>query len=311
MKQFRFKYIMLLGAVLFVLPFTSCKTSKVVVSDKTLDNALLWEITGPGISKPSYLYGTIHLIESKDYFLPKGTMTALDKVDKIVFEIDMKDMSDMSAMMRLMDKLFMKDNKTLKDLLSEKDYTYVGEYFKKKGLPLMMIEKMKPMFLTALTYGDMEPGGLDGGKMKSYEMELMEIAKSNNKETGGLETIDFQLSLFDEIPYEAQANMLLESIKSSEGGESGSNELNEMTKMYLKQDINSMANMISEEDKNTEGFEEKLLTKRNENWIPLIIEGAKKGSVFYAVGAGHLGGPKGVINLLRKEGIRVLPLSHK
>jgi len=81
--------------------------------------------------------------------------------------------------------------------------------------------------------------------------------------------------------------------------------------MYLKQDINSMANMISEEDKNTEGFEEKLLTKRNENWIPLIIEGAKKGSVFYAVGAGHLGGPKGVINLLRKEGIRVIPLSHK
>jgi hypothetical protein len=311
MKSFRFKNILFFSLFLFVLPFTSCKTAKQSVSiDKPLEKALLWELTGPGISKPSFLYGTIHLIDSKDYFLPKGTLTALDQVKKIVFEIDMKEMNDMSAMMGIMGKIFMKDNKTLKDLLSEQDYKYVSDYFQKKGLPIMMIEKMKPMFLTALTYGDLEPGSLATSGMKSYEMELMKIAENSGKETGGLETIDFQLSLFDEIPYDAQAVMLVDAIKSSEGNKEDS-QMNDMTKMYLDQDINAMVAMIGEEDKNAEGFEDKLLTKRNENWIPLIIEGAKKGQTFYAVGAGHLGGPKGVINLLRKQGIKVKPISNK
>lgn len=311
MKSFRFKNILFLSLFLFVLPFTSCKTAKQSTSiDQSLEKALLWELTGPGISKPSFLYGTIHLIDSKDYFLPKGTLTALDQVKKIVFEIDMKEMNDMSAMMGIMGKIFMKDNKTLKDLLSEQDYKYVSGYFQKKGLPIMMIEKMKPMFLTALTYGDLEPGSLANSGMKSYEMELMKIAENSGKETGGLETIDFQLSLFDEIPYDAQAVMLVDAIKSSEGTKEDS-QMNDMIKMYLDQDINAMVAMIGEEDKKAEGFEDKLLTKRNENWIPLIIEGAKKSQTFYAVGAGHLGGPKGVINLLRKQGIKVKPISNK
>ena len=311
MKVFNLKKVLLLSTILFVLPFTSCKTSKqAVVADKPLENALLWELTGPGIAKPSYLFGTIHLIDGKDYFLPKGTMTALDKVDRIVFEIDMKEMSDMSAMMGIMGQIFMKDNKTLKDLLSDEDYDYVNMYFQKKGMPMMMVERMKPMFLTALTYGDLDPGGFTDSKMKSYEMELMELAKNSGKETGGLETIEFQLSLFDEIPYDAQAVMLVESIKSTEDTESGG-QLGEMTKMYVNQDINAMVRMIGEEDNNVDGFEEKLLTKRNESWISLIIEGAKKEPVFYAVGAGHLGGPKGVISLLRKQGITVRPISNK
>ncbi|MCZ2100937.1 MAG: TraB/GumN family protein [Chitinophagales bacterium] len=311
MQTFNIKNLLFLSVFLLILPFSSCKTTKSVAQvDQPLENALLWELTGPGISQPSYVFGTIHLIDSKDYFLPKGTMTALDKSNKIVFEIDMKEMSDMSAMMGIMGKIFMKDNTTLKDLLSSEDYDYVSDYFQKKGMPIMMIERMKPMFLTALTYGDFEPGGLGNSKMKSYEMELLQIAEDSGKETGGLETIDFQLSLFDEIPYDAQAMMLVESIKSSEDPESSS-QLNEMTSMYLNQNINAMVQMIGEEDNNVEGFEEKLLTKRNESWIPLMITGAKKGPVFYAVGAGHLAGSKGVINLLRKQGYTVKPLSHK
>ena len=310
MKLLKFKNILLLSSLLFVLPLTSCKTSKSVVADQPLEKALLWEITGQGITKPSYLFGTIHLIDGKDFYLPKGTLSALDKVNKIVFEIDMKEMNDMSTIMGLMDKLFMKDNKTLKDLLSDEDYLYVSDYFQKKGLPMMMVEKMKPMFLTALTYGDLESGGLEGGKMKSYEIELLEMAQNSNKETGGLESIEFQLNLFDEIPYDAQANMLMESIKSSEDSESD-NELNVMTQLYLDQDINGMISMIGEEGDHVDGFEEKLLTKRNESWIPMIIEGAKKTPTFYAVGAGHLGGQKGVINLLRKQGIKVKPISNK
>lgn len=288
--------------------FWSCKTTKNTTQEfKPLDKSLLWSINGPGISKPSYLYGTIHIINSKDYFLPKGTMTAFEETKKAIFEIDMKEMSDISKLMGMMNKIFMKDDKTLKDLVTDEEYKMIGDHFQKMGLPIFMLERMKPMFLTVFAYGDMDPSGLKNGNMKSYEMEFMEMAKNTNKETAGLESIDFQIGLFDEIPYEAQAKMLVDAIKSS-GIAGKDDEFQKMTDMYLAQDINAMVSMISEEGSSVSGFEDKLLVGRNKNWIPLIINEAKKGQTFFAVGAGHLGGPQGVIHLLRKAGYKLTPV---
>jgi uncharacterized protein YbaP (TraB family) len=303
------KNLLFLTLSLFLIAFSACKTAKNSNNslNKPLEKSLLWEISGPGIKAPSYLYGTIHIIDSKDYFLPKGTMSAIDAVKKVVFEIDMKDMSDMSAMMGMMNKIFMKDNLTLKDLVTEDDYKMIGDHFQKMGLPIFMLERMKPMFLTVFAYGDMDPSGLKNGNMKSYEMEFLELAKNAGKETGGLESIDFQIGLFDEIPYDAQAKMLVDAIKASSGS-AENDEFEKMTQMYLDQDINAMVNMISEEGNDVAGFEDKLLTERNKNWIPQIIEGAKLQPTFYAVGAGHLGGPNGVINLLRNAGMKLKPV---
>ena len=288
--------------------FWTCKTTKNTTLDyKPLDKSLLWEISGPGISKPSFLYGTIHIINSKDFFLPKGTMSAFDAAKKVVFEIDMKEMSDISKLMGMMNKLFMKDGKTLKDLVSNDEYKMIGGHFQKMGLPIFMLERMKPMFLTVFAYGDMDPSGIKNGNMKSYEMEFMEMAKNTDKATSGLETIDFQIGLFDEIPYEAQAKMLVDAIKNS-GNEGKGDEFQKMTDMYVKQDIHAMVDMISEEGSSVAGFEDKLLVGRNKNWIPMIVEEAKKGQTFFAVGAGHLGGPQGVIHLLRKAGYKMTPV---
>ncbi len=296
---------MLSGALLFV-SISSCKTSKPSeLQYKPLENALLWEINGPGISKPSYLYGTIHIIDSKDFFLPKGTMASIDAANKVVFEINMEEMSDMSVMMGMMSKVMMKDGKSLKDLITAEEYELVSSHFKKMGLPIFMLEKMKPMFLTVFANGDMDPSGLKTGNMKSYEMEFMEMAKNAGKTVGGLETMDYQINLFDEISYEAQAKMLVDAIKSSD---IENDEFKKMTEMYTSQNINAMVSMISEEGSDISGFEDKLLNQRNKNWIPLIIEGAKKEPTFYAVGAGHLGGPVGVIHLLRKAGLKVTPV---
>lgn len=300
-------YLFLTVAILLV-GYSSCKTTKnTSLASNQLENSLLWEITGPGIKTPSYLYGTIHIIDSKDYFLPKGTMSALDAAKKIVFEIDMKEMSDMSNIMGMMNKIFMNDGLTLKDLVSADDYSMIGDHFQKKGLPIFMLERMKPMFLTVFAYGDLDPSSLKNGDMKSYEMELMEMASNAGKETGGLETIDFQIGLFDEIPYEAQAKMLVDAIKTSEMGEEN-DEFKKMTQMYKDQDINAMVKMIADEGSGVSEFEDKLLTERNKNWIPKIIEGAKLQPTFYAVGAGHLAGPQGVITLLRKAGMKVTPV---
>ena len=306
MNLFRkYLFVMFAGAFL-IISVSSCKTTKPGdLQYKPLENALLWEIKGPGISKPSYLYGTIHIIDAKDYFLPKGTMAAIDAADKVVFEINMEEMSDMSVMMGMMNKVMMKDGKSLKDLVTDEEYELVGNHFKKMGLPLFMLEKMKPMFLTVFAYGDIDPSGLKNGNTKSYEMEFMEMAKNAGKSVSGLETMDYQLNLFDEVPYEAQAKMLVDAIKSSD---SGNDEFKKMTEMYTTQNINAMVSSISEEGSDIAGFEDKLLNQRNKNWIPLIIEGAKTAPTFFAVGAGHLGGPVGVIHLLRKAGLKVTPV---
>lgn len=307
MNNFKNAAFIFLAIWILVFQLSSCKTAQSsVTTTQENENALLWEITGKDIQQPSYIFGTIHLINSHDFFFPKGTLAAIDASDKIIFEIDMKDMTDITVIMGLMDKLFMKDDLTLSDLLNEDDYKLVSSYFEKMSMPMMMLERMKPMFLSALTNGDMDMMSGNDSKIKSYEMELMSIAEQSGKETGGLETIEFQLSIFDEIPYEAQAKMLVDAVK---GANEGNNELDELTKIYLTQDITAMANMITSDTTGLDSYEDILLVKRNQNWIPKIIESSKKQPVFYAVGAGHLGGKNGVINLLKKEGLTLRPLS--
>lgn len=141
--------------------------------------------------------------------------------------------------------------------------------------------------------------------MKSYEMELYQIADKLGKTTGGLETVDFQISLFDKIPYEAQAKMLVESIKTADVE---NDSFKKMTEMYVSQNIEAMVSMISEGKNEITGFEDDLLYQRNRNWIPVIGAEAGKQPSFFAVGAGHLAGENGVIHLLRKAGYKVRPV---
>jgi len=305
-----FFYILL--AISFIS--TSCKSTKEGMVEKVemnaykpLTNSLLWRIDGNGLTTPSYLYGTIHLINADDFYLPSGTLAAIDNTQKMVFEIDMNEMSDMGAMMGLMNKAFMNDNMTLKDLISEEDYKMVDDHFSELGLPLMMLERMKPMFLTVFASGDMDPAGLQSGSMKSYEMEFLDIAKSSNKLVAGLETIEFQMSVFDSIPYKVQAEMLVETIK---GGDTESSEFDIMIQMYKDQKINDMVSMITDEDEQLSDYEDILLNKRNEAWISGMKTMMTEMPIFFAVGAGHLAGQRGVINLLRKEGYKLTPLSH-
>ena len=172
----------------------------------------------------------------------------------------------------------------------------------------MMLERMKPMFLTVFASGDMDPAGLQTGAMKSYEMEFLEIAKSSSKPVAGLETIEFQLSVFDSIPYEAQAEMLLETIKN---GATENSEFDVMVKMYKEQKINDMVSMISDEGEQLSEYEDILLNKRNEAWINGMKTMMNEMPTFFAVGAGHLAGKRGVIHLLRKEGYTLTPISQE
>lgn len=266
------------------------------------EKALLWKIEKKELTSPSYLYGTIHIIPADDFFYPDGTLKAIEESKKMVFEIDMNVMSDMSQQMALMQKAIMKDGKKLGDLITEEEYGIVKAHFDKMGLPLALFERMKPAFLTIFASEEMSPDVLQSGEMKSYEMQFMEIAKSKEMEMGGLETIDYQLSVFDSIPYVDQAQMLVESIKNS--GE-GNDELAQMIAIYKNQDLDGMAAMFSDESMDMDI----LLNNRNKNWIAPMKEYMNKEATFFAVGAGHLVGEEGVIALLRKEGYTVTAIS--
>jgi uncharacterized protein YbaP (TraB family) len=310
MNKHILKLILLL--VISSLMLFSCKTGKEAVTTiqtqeieyENWPNKLLWEISGNNLETPSYLFGTVHLIENEYFFLPEDLEAAMDRSAEVVFEIDVEEMTDISAQMSILTKAFMKDNLTIKDLLSEDDYAELSDFFSEMGLPLFFFERLKPMFLTILTSMD---GGLDElqSQTKSYEFELMDMAKSKKIDIDGLETIDYQIGLFDSIPYKEQADMLMQSIRSQSDG---SEEFDAMMKMYVDQDIESMVSSIGE-DATLGKYERLLLNQRNENWIPIMSSKMAQQTTFFAVGAGHLAGKDGVLFLLKKQGYNLKPLN--
>jgi uncharacterized protein YbaP (TraB family) len=304
---------------LVIIFFFSCKSTKDVsgsnadalqeqkVVDYTLEKSLLWKIDGPQLTEPSYLFGTIHLITKDEFFWPQGALAALDDAEEVYFEIDLDDMFDMSKQMGLLTKAFMKDGQQLKDFYSDEDYELVTKHFEGLGLPMFFLEKLKPMFLTVFASGDLDLTSGFGGDsaMKSYEMELYDLCKDSQKDVSGLETIEFQMSVFDSIPYQAQADILLNTIKTSNVEDDS---FKEMIQMYIDQDINKMVSSINE-DESMSGYEDILLVDRNQNWIPIMAQKMAQTQIFFAVGAGHLAGKKGVIHLLRNAGYTVTPIS--
>ncbi len=267
------------------------------------ENSLLWEISGKELKQTSYLFGTIHLISKADYALSDLTKSSLEKAKWVTFEINMEEMSDFSNLMPLMMKAFMADGKTLRSLLNEEDYSVVKAHFEKVGLPMFLIERIKPMFLSAMGNEDVA-SMQNNGEMVSYEMELMKIAKEQKKQVAGLETTEYQMSMFDSIPYEVQAKMLVESIKAGEGDNEA---FQQMVELYKKQDITGLSNMI-QADQEMNNYEDVLLVRRNKNWIPVMAKMMAENPTFFAVGAGHLAGEQGVIALLRAAGYSVKPL---
>jgi len=315
MKKITFSYFFFL---LLIISACSPKTSEKVVNKSIsfvpTEKSLLWKIEGNDLTTPSYLYGTIHMIDKKDFFLTDSTVAVFDRMEQVVFEINMEDMSDMSAMMGMIGKIMMEDGTTLRDLLSKEDYKLVSDHFSDLGLPMMMLERIKPMFLSAMSGGDFDftspsPGGGMGDDIKSYEMEFMEMATAEEKMMGGLETIEYQMSVFDSIPYTDQAAMLITSIR---GGEvEGEDELSKMTEIYKQQDIAGMQQMFKSDINGIGKYEDIFLKNRNKNWIPIMTQMAKEHPTFFAVGAGHLGGEYGVITLLRKAGYEVSPVMSR
>ena len=298
-----------------VAPEQNVGSEAALLIPTTEDTSLLWRISGPDVATPSYVFGTIHLIPAEDYFLDGYVVRAINDVDEVLFEVDPSEMTNPANLMGMMNKINMRNDTSLRDLLSEARYDSIQTYFSDMGLPFMFFERMKPLFLSAMVGQDMGAGnpfaGGDGESgTKSYELELSEIAKAGEKQISGLETMDFQLSLFDSIPYSVQAEMLYQAVASDIDADmgDGDSQYEQMVAMYQRKSVAEMSSLITSESEGFGDFEEMLVTRRNENWVPNIVERLVDTPSMYAVGAGHLGGERGVIALLRAAGYTVEPV---
>lgn len=276
------------------------------VSQPAQVNTLLWRISGNGLAKPSYLFGTMHLLCADDISLSDSLKTAIRNADNVYLELDMNNMFEMLNAMQHMN---MKGDTTLADLLTKDEYQKVKTYFQEKStmLPFEMLQAFKPL-LTASLLADQQSSSCD--HMISMEQLIMEEAKSNEVTVKGLETMDFQMGIFDKIPYKVQAKQLYQMIAHA-GDQSEESEMTLLTDAYRKQQLEKLEEMTKKEDMGMKDFTDILLYSRNADWAKKLRTLMQGKSLVIAVGAGHLPGQRGVINLLRRAGYAVEPVTNE
>ncbi len=262
--------------------------------EQPLQNSLLWEISGNGLEEPSYLFGTIHI--TCDATLKNKVKNALDQTSLLVLEIDLDDL-DVNA---FIEGLHMTNNTTLADLTTDDEYetlkTFAKNHIRK---PLEEMETYKPYHIYSAVY----PTMLDC-PMESFEVELMKIAQQQNKEILGLETVEEQMKVFEDISYETQLKFLLNAANDDLKEEKEI--FQQMLDVYDAEEINKLIDLIAySSEKVTDNYLDVILNDRNKKWIPKIKSYSMEQPIFYGVGAGHLAGKEGVINLLRQEGFTV------
>lgn len=263
------------------------------------NNSLLYQVKGKD-KKVSYLFGTIHMIPDSLYYFPGKLEKIISKSDEVILEI--ANLSDQGAVMKLLTlesgSCFDIFTPQQKDSVINWGATLLGtkpEQFEKG------FEKRKPFTLLQLSFQKMITG-----KIRMVDMEIESKAQNDKIPVSGLETVEDQMAIFDKIPPKEMAEFIMKTVRDPEEGEKT---FREMVVLYHQQDLESLAKLIQESDELGSSSEE-LLDKRNRKWIPKMEELMNTKACFFAVGAGHLGGPNGVIELLRQKGYEITPVRY-
>ncbi len=265
-----------------------------VIANDIDEKSLLWKISGKGLEKGSYLFGTIHIICQDQFFMDERIEKALESTQKIALELNMMDPNMMAEMQQLSVN---KDFKNIKGDLTADQAAALDEFLTKSyGAGLDQLGILKPFVLSSMVMLKMLPCE----QQSSYEMFFVEKAKDRQLEMVGLESVAFQIGIFDEIPQKIQIEDLAKLVTDDESME----EFESLVAAYLEEDIEELYSLIADNDMFKE-YGDLLLADRNANWIPVIEELIHQQPTFIAVGSGHLASETGVIALLRKAGYTV------
>lgn len=270
------------------------------IGAQELKSSLLWEITGKNIKKPSYLFGTFHLLCETDFSVTPILKEKISSSNQFYGEIDLsKDNWQQEAMMLMILK-----GTSLEQLMDTSDYSRAKIKFKEiTGMELSLLNNFKPFMAMSL----LALGTLDCPSKIQPESEFLKIAQQNHIPSLGLETITDQMVAIDEQPIKDQIKSFKESLFNYD---SVKQVMQQMLLLYKKQNIDSLYTFIKANGGNDD-FETALLTNRNKRWMPVIINAMGNNQCFFAIGAGHLAGNNGLVYLLKKEGYTVRPIKYE
>jgi uncharacterized protein YbaP (TraB family) len=302
--------LFLIFTVFFVLTFSFTsifaqvkKPKKPVknVNSQIPNGSLLYKISSKNLKKPSYIYGTIHIICPTDMFSLEKIGSYLNQTDGLVLELDMDDPNVMSKMATALN---MPEGKKLQDLLTPEKYAKVDEMFKKTlGVPVEVLKQFTPTGLSLII--STSPKSLGCAKPDSYEGEFIKMATDGKKTIDGLESVEDQITALSKTPLEKQAEGLYQM---SLDPEKAFAEFKDLIASYKLQDSDKLYETINKQSEKNPDFKGDLLDPRNKNWIPKIEKYITEKPRFIAVGGAHLGGKTGVLNLLKEKGYTITPI---
>ena len=248
---------------------------------------LLWKVSGNGLARPSYIMGTHHMAPASMIDEIAGMDIALEGCDIVVGEIE-------------------------KDSLMGQEYAIVEQvfdkYFGAMGVKLSQMKMLKPNAIStqlqamqALKYFP----NFDANNL--IDVAVQERANALGKPSAGLETLQEQIDLLFNTPLTEQAEGLLEACKQDDKFLEQSVALSEA---YATQNLDRILTVITESTEGEDKDEalDALLYERNRAWVPKLVEMMPERACLVCVGAGHLPGPQGVLQLLRDRGYTVEPM---
>lgn len=275
-------------------------------------DAVLWKVARPG-TKPSYLFGTVHLTDPRVTAIPPPVQQAFEGSDVLALEVaDLSPNAMARALLSAVNAALYTDGRSLETQLNSEDFAKVKRKLKSAGMPVATAKVFKPWVVTMmLASSDCERKRAKSGK-RILDMQLAERAKTDGKVVVGLEQIEEQLQTLAATPHDDQIAMLKAGLAYLDRTD---DLIETLIQIYLKREIGAtwpfqlmLAEKAGISPRAFDAFRSNLVEKRNlrmrDTALPLI----EKGGAFVAVGALHLPGDRGLVALIRKAGFDVTPV---
>lgn len=277
---------------------------------------LLYKISGKDLKAPSYIIGTFHLANATFVDKIAGVKDALTATDQVFGEVPFDDMLNPDSLKVMQTAMMLPDGQTLKTVLSAEQYKKLDAVLTQMmgvGLSNPQVSaqmgKMSPAALSAqlqvLMFMQKHMGEFD--PLHGFDQYFQTQAKHNNEPIGGLETVAFQIALlYKSYDMQRQVEQLMCMIDNMDFYEKI---VEKMAKAFYAQDIDALKAAMEEKLGNTCDATPKewaqLNDNRNADWVRKMPAIMAAKPTFFAVGAGHLPGPKGVLQLLKDIGYTV------
>ena len=289
-----------------------------LLAASSMNAQILYKITGKDAKGASYIIGTYHLADASFTEKIPGLQTALAETEQVYGEVNMENIMQPASSQKMTAAMMLPEGQTLKTVLTPEQFGKVSAFAKElmgvgldNDMVFSQLGKMSPRALatqfTLLLFmkNSTTPFNPANGIDNFFQMQ----AKQNNKPIGGLETIDFQIeTLYKSTPIERQVEELICLVDNKEYNLMM---VQEITKAFYAQDLQAIEKAADEKLNNscdsTPEEEETLIYGRNDNWMKLMPSIMAEKPTFFAVGALHLVGERGMLTQLQKAGYTVTP----